>query len=118
MSKIEEQVAEIAIDWVSDDFVGSALIERLRQAGLAVVPVEPSPGLLASMAMRNDHSFGMPRQTLPGEMNIFTFGYTQEMREVAMRDMAKLYEEVVGTGFYSPEREDRYVKVAKEGGNL
>jgi len=87
---------------------------KIAAAGYAIVPIKPTDGLLSSMAMRWDHSFGMDRiETIPG----FAMGYTPEMRQSLMGSMAQLHEEVVGTGFYRPDLEDRYVNVAKKGGN-
>lgn len=70
-----------------------------------VVPREPTRGLLISMALRMDHAFGAPEQEpIPG----MKLGHTDSYREVVLRDLAKAYEEVVGDGFYAPEREEYY----------
>lgn len=76
-----------------------------RVAETAVVAVEPSDGLLVSMAMRWDHGLGCPGyydQPLFGGV-----GHEARLRS-AMATMRQLHEEVVGTGFYSPEREAEY----------
>jgi hypothetical protein len=74
-----------------------AIIAALDAAGFVVVPKEPTKGLLTSMAIRHDHGFFA--------------GYTDDEREAVLRSMRQLHEEVVGTGFYSPEREDDYLAV-------
>lgn len=75
--------------------------------GHVSVPVEPSPGLLASMAMRYDHGIFLspdPRSSL--------LPVSEEARarriSSTISTMRQLHEEVVGTGFYSPDRETQY----------
>lgn len=120
----------------------------------AVVPASPTPGLLVSMCMRDDHAFAAPLQ----EWGAFRFGLTDEQREervAAMRaaysmvaatgedvgpglvrlplrptddalaaicaalghslesGARQVYEEIVGEGFYSPEREASYARVVR-----
>lgn len=67
---------------------------------------KPPPGLLVSVAMRYDHSFGMPRF----ESATFSTGHDDRTRLSILSDMKKLHEEVVLEGFYSPEREDDYAE--------
>lgn len=55
--------------------------------GIVTIPIEPTDALLASMAMRLDHSFGL---------------MDEESRKSLMSSMRQLHEEVVGTGFYKP----------------
>ncbi len=65
------------------------------------IPTTPPRALLVSMAMRRYHDFGLDRHViepfpgwpLPG-------GFTPEQREAALVEMAQLYEEVAGKGFY------------------
>lgn len=74
----------------------------------AIVPLEPTPGLLVSMALRDDHGFlaaGPDETDAP-----LACGPTQAARESRLRDMVKVHEEVVGTGFYGPKREAFYVE--------
>ncbi|KQV66591.1 hypothetical protein [Caulobacter sp. Root343] len=76
-----------------------------------LVPVEPPVELLVSMAIRQDHGLGVPGyydQPIFGGENI---GHEARMRS-AIGDMRKLYEEVVGAGFYSPEHAERYRALA------
>lgn len=62
-----------------------------------LLPEKPPHELLVSMAMRLDHSFGLDRhEVLPG----YHQGYTPEQRAAVLVDMARLYEEVSGRGFY------------------
>lgn len=58
-----------------------------------MVPVEPHLGVLVSMAVCLDHGFGL----LP-----------VERQESRLYDMRKLYDEVVGKGYYQPTREEYY----------
>lgn len=58
-----------------------------------MVPVEPHLGVLVSMAVCLDHGFGL----LP-----------PEQQESTLHDMRKLYDEVVGKGYYSHERDGFY----------
>ncbi len=76
--------------------------------GYVLVPVEPTPGLLMSMAMRSDHALGCPGYydqlmfKVPGHVD------HQRMLDAAIADARKQHQEVVGTGFYAPEREGHY----------
>jgi hypothetical protein len=93
---------------------GERLISRLapppqpRAEGMVLVPVEPSPGLLASMAIRSDHALGCA-----GYYDQFgKEGDHARRMESTMRSMRQLHEEVVGTGFYSPDREASYAALS------
>lgn len=60
------------------------------------VPKSPPPGLLASMATRYRHDFGLDKDdTSPMES-----GLSPREREVVLTLMAQLYEEATGQGFY------------------
>lgn len=75
--------------------------------GWVLVPREPPTELLVSMAVRQDHGLGVPGyydQPIFGAENL---GHHRRM-ESALSDMRKLYEEVVGDGFYAPEHAERY----------
>ncbi|WP_414608464.1 hypothetical protein [Stenotrophomonas pavanii] len=77
--------------------------------GYVLVPVEPTPGLLMSMAIRSDHALGCPGYY---DQEMFTAGGHvghQRILEVAISEARKQHEEVVGTGFYTPEKEAAYV---------
>jgi len=83
---------------------------RLR----ALVNEPPSLGLLMSMAIRSDHGLGIPGyyDTKPVQ-----FGPSHKQHvESALRSMRQLHEEVVGTGFHSPERDAEYVAIARASG--
>ena len=56
-------------------------------------PNDPDPALLISMAMCLDHGFGLK---------------TLEQQQSALRDMRKLWDEVMGRGYYSEEGRHRY----------
>jgi hypothetical protein len=61
------------------------------------------------MALRLDHALG-----LPGYYDQYGDGKVSHARrlECALADMRKVYEEVVGHGFYKPEREAEYVAMS------
>lgn len=84
------------------------MIRRLHARGFTVVPLEASSGLLASMALRYDHGLFMPAID-PDKMLL---PYTKEDRtrkiHATISKMRQIHEEVVGTGFYRPEKEDHY----------
>lgn len=89
-----------------------AALRALRDAGALVpegwvaVPREPSDALLMSMALRADHGLGCPGYyDVPGGEPWQTHA---RRLEVALSDARKQHEEVVGSGFYQPEREDYY----------
>ena len=66
---------------------------------LVSVPVEPDRALLASMAMRYRHDFGL---------------LDKQTQESIMTTMMQLHEEVIGKGFYSPQQRERYMKMIGE----
>jgi hypothetical protein len=79
------------------------------RAALAIWPVlpkEPPPGLLMSMAIRYDHDLGVP-----GYYDNPMFGdcltHAQRLTST-LTTMRQLYEEVSGHGFYRPEKEAEY----------
>lgn len=57
------------------------------------------------MAIRHDHAFLIN----PDPNARWSSGVKPEHREAVLRSMKQLYEEAIGEGFYSPEREDGYV---------
>lgn len=75
-----------------------------------VVPVEPTRGLLASMAQRNDHAIFDPAPFRIGNHGIvyLTPEEREQRIEGAISCMRQLHEEVVGTGFYHPSAENEY----------
>jgi len=83
-----------------------AALAAIRAAGWAVVPVEPTDGLLMSMALRADHGLGCSGYyDVPGGEPWQTHARRLEM---AISEARKQHEEVVGTGFYKPECNDTY----------
>lgn len=62
--------------------------------------VEPDQALLVSMAMRYNHSFGLMDEHQQGNVLIL---------------MRQLWEEVVGAGFYKPEKRDMYNSMLNKG---
>lgn len=77
--------------------------------GFAIVPLEPGKGLLMSMALRYDHALGCPGYYDQEPFGKPLGGISHQKRlESTICTMRQLHEEVVGTGFYSPEREEYY----------
>lgn len=76
--------------------------------GYVLVPVKPTPGLLMSMAMRADHALGCPGYYDQQMFKIDDHVSHHRMLEVALAEARKQHEEVVGAGFYSPEKEGGY----------
>lgn len=76
--------------------------------GYVLVPVQPTSGLLMSMAMRADHALGCPGYYDQQMFKIDGHVSHQRMLEVALAEARKQHEEVVGAGFYSPEKEGGY----------
>lgn len=60
---------------------------------MVVVPREPTPELLVSMALRVNHGFGLD---------------DERSREVQISNMRKVHEEIVGAGFYRDDRKEYY----------
>jgi len=83
----------------------SAILKVITDLGFAVVPEKPSRGLLISMALRMDHAFCAPEQSLFG---MSVFGHTNDYRESVLTTLRQAYEEVVGKGFYHPDGEEHY----------
>ena len=71
---------------------GMTCAKRLG-ADLPGAGTEPAETLLVSMALRLDHGFGLREPAA---------------RQAVLEDMRKVWEEVVGKGFYNPEHADRY----------
>ncbi len=71
-------------------------------ASTITIPTEPPRALLISMAMRLHHDWGMDAwvQAGTGQRHPLCGGFTDAEREVVLVEMAQLYEEVVGRGFY------------------
>ena len=65
-------------------------------ASQAQVPDEPDHALLISMATRLNHGFGL----LPADR-----------QHAMLRDMRKVWDEVMGRGYYSPQCRERYASM-------
>jgi hypothetical protein len=77
----------------------AAYRQALEAEGMVIVPKEPAPALLRSMAIRYDHGLGCPGYYDHPPMQ--RDGVTHERRlEATISTMRQLHEEVVGTGFY------------------
>lgn len=74
---------------------------------VVTIPVKPTDGLLMSMAIRYDHALGCDGYY---DHPLFAdSGITHKERlDGAIRRMRQLHEEVVGAGFYRPEKESDY----------
>jgi hypothetical protein len=72
--------------------------------------MEPPPGLLMSIAMRLDHGLGAPGYY---DQPIFSHNKVshKEHLDSTLLTARQVYDEVMGYGFYSPEREADYVKL-------
>ncbi|HEY8878262.1 MAG TPA: hypothetical protein VIN03_11900 [Roseateles sp.] len=93
---------------------GEALAELQPQdADMVLVPRVPTPGLLMSMALRYDHGLGLPGY-YDEVQHLLPKGHPQKgitharRLESTITTMRQLHEEVVGAGFYRPEREAGY----------
>jgi hypothetical protein len=87
---------------------------REEREGKVLVSIAPSDGLLMSMAIRSDHALGCPGYYDQKGLGRLNKGVSHaRMLESALGDMRKLHEEVVGTGFYSPEKESDYQAMAE-----
>lgn len=117
--ELQDNSTHPTIDYLRDDvdYIRWALMERKKKAeqppaanaaqDVVTIPVNPTDGLLMSMALRYDHGLG-----LAGYYDQFPRweGDTHEKRLAAtISDMRKIHEEVVGTGFYRPEKEADYI---------
>jgi hypothetical protein len=114
-----------ALEWAPSDAAGALFVAfraGLAQGALpARLPATPSPGLLMSMALRHDHALGMPGYydsplfsgNVRGNVRTGRDGVSHAMRlQSTLAQMRKLYEEVSGHGFYRPELEDHYRRMA------
>lgn len=75
----------------------------------------PTIGVLMSMAIRSDHALGCP-----GYYDSPLFASTKvthaQPLESTMRSMRQLWEEATGNGFYRPEHEANYARLAAAAG--
>jgi hypothetical protein len=99
----------------------NACIESLKNSNrtddsddYVLIPKKPSDGLLMSMAVRSDHGLAIPGYyDQPMFVGPHHPSHKQRL-EGTLREMSQIYEEVVGEGFYGPERENMYVKMKGE----
>lgn len=88
-------------DTVTPLYATPAQPSTVTAEGWKLVPVEPTPELLHSMAVRYDHGLGVPgyydRPIFGGD----GIGHARRL-EATITTMRQLHEEVVGTGFYKP----------------
>lgn len=61
---------------------------------MVLVPQKPPEALLISMALRYNHAFGL---------------MDRKSQEVLLTEMKQVHQEVVGTGFYSPDKAQWYL---------
>jgi predicted nucleic acid-binding protein len=74
-------------------------IKVIPMSDTITIPVEPDRALLASMAMRYRHDFGL---------------LDKRAQESLISTMRQIHEEVVGKGFYSPQQRERYMRMLGE----
>jgi hypothetical protein len=94
---------------------------KTRAATLAVLlypkergqKIEPSPGLLMSMAIRLDHALGNPGYYDGPIFKSQGMSHKKHL-EAALTTARQLFEEVTGQGFYQPEREKEYAELQKQ----
>lgn len=109
MDAIEKRARELlARSYEADGMVGrsgvirnpSQYMEKPDRRALGCIiaaltpPDAPDQALLVSMAMLVYHGFGL---------------LTPEQKQSQLREMRKLWDEVMGRGYYSPDNRERYV---------
>lgn len=104
MDAIEKRARELVMAEIPDlakecfgyqrmTVVNLHVVMRILRAALTP-PEEPDHALLVSMAMCLRHGFGLD---------------TPEQQQSQLREMRKLWDEVMGRGYYSPANRERYV---------
>lgn len=102
IANLEQQLAiaqESSREW-------QARFEKFAKPDHVFVPIEPSIGLLVSMAIRYDHGL-----TIPGyyDQELLKSDVSHAQRfESTITIMRQLYEEISGKGFYKSEKETEY----------
>ncbi len=80
--------------------------------GYALISTTPAPGMLVSMALRDDPCLGSP-----GYYDRLLGSGEHDLRLIAALDrMGKIYSEVCGQGYYKPSKEDVYAGLAPQNG--
>jgi hypothetical protein len=108
-SKLSEAIDELMAaeaERIANEVLEALTAGKPEQSGWKLVPKEPSRGRLISMAVRHNHAFLInpdPSATW------WSSGVKPEHRESILRNMKQLYEEAIGEGFYSPDKEAGYV---------
>jgi hypothetical protein len=92
-------------DWFHGHQAKAAL-SALEAAGIVIVPVEPTEGLLRSMAIRYDHGLGVPGYYDQPMFAKYSVSHDQRLAGI-MTTMRQLHEEVVGTGFYQAKKDEK-----------
>lgn len=93
MDAIEKRAREIRDKFCQPgDYDYSDILDAIIAA--LTPPEEPDQALLVSMAMCLRHGFGLD---------------TPEQQQSQLREMRKLWDEVMGRGYYSPESRERYI---------
>ncbi len=74
-----------------------------------LVPVNPEPARIESMALRHDHSHGLPMPAFGpgGAFDLEDAEQFERRRESNRRTARQLYEEAIGEGFYRSGVEPR-----------
>jgi hypothetical protein len=105
--------AEICVRSIIAEQIAAGLGEMKNWA---MVPTEPPPGLLESMAIRCTHAFGLSTGISDEKINAMRnsdsvldkmmggqYMISRE-REALLADMRRCHEEVVGTGFFKYQK--------------
>lgn len=90
----------VSAGWMTFERQAKAALTAALGDTHVVVPIEPPRGLLVSMALRADHGLFAPSQ--------FDGVSTARKLAAALSSARQQHEEVVGKGFWSPERDASY----------
>jgi hypothetical protein len=102
--------AEAQLAALQREHAASAARVLELEANAGKLPKEPPPGLLISMALRQDHGLGVPGYydaTPWGDAPVAERHWRRF--QGAVNAMRQLYEEASGHGFWSPENDCEYV---------
>ena len=80
-------------------------VERSKPSAVGMLPKDPPPGLLMSMAIRYDHALGCS-----GHYDSVGEGEHEKRLQSVLTTMRQLYEEVSGHGFYRADLEAEYAE--------
>lgn len=93
----------------AEDLLSELVAQVSGGDGMVRVPREPSIGLLVSIACRLDHSFYAQRTGMSPFILDESDDEFRRRQQSLLADAKRAHEEIVGKGFYAPEREDYYV---------